>query len=84
MSLCFSVLQVQRASKGLERVVVGLLEFNMLRGELRGALLDQLLQLPDAAVFFIFRRNSIHTWFPTHVGICNYGTDSLGSWALCW
>src|SRR6266478_3812212 len=45
MSFRFGIFQVQGASEGLERVVVGLLEFHVLCGELRGALLDKLLQV---------------------------------------
>ncbi len=45
MSFRFGVLQVQSASEGLKRVVVGLLEFHVLHGELRGALLDELFQV---------------------------------------
>jgi hypothetical protein len=37
-------------------------------GKLSGSLLDQLLQLPDAAVFFIFHSSLA----------VDYGTDSLG------
>ncbi len=39
-------------------------------GKLSGSLLDQLLQLPDAAVFFIFRRSSMHTRSPAHGASC--------------
>src|SRR5216684_2484597 len=45
MPFRFGILQVQGASKSLERVVVGLLEFHVLCSELRGALLDKLLQV---------------------------------------
>ena len=45
MSFRFSVLQVQSASEGLKRVVVGLLEFHVLCGELCGAFLDEMLKV---------------------------------------
>src|SRR6266446_8748317 len=45
MSFRFGIFQVQRASEGFERVVVGLLEFHVLCRELRGALLDELLEV---------------------------------------
>src|SRR5260370_578695 len=41
----FGILQVQGAAEGLKRVGVGLLEFHVLGGELRGALLDQLFKV---------------------------------------
>src|SRR5207302_4667713 len=45
MSFGFGILQVQRASESFEGIVVGLFEFHVLGGELRGALLDKLLQI---------------------------------------
>src|SRR6202008_5127345 len=45
MSFCFRILQIQCASQGLERFVVGALEFNVLCGELRSAFLDELLEV---------------------------------------
>ena len=45
MPFRFGILQVQGASESLERVVVRLLEFHMLCGELRSAFLDEMLQV---------------------------------------
>src|SRR5438128_5367036 len=45
MPFGFGILQVKRASESFEGIVVRLFEFHVLGGELRGALLDKLLQI---------------------------------------
>jgi len=54
MSLGLGALQVQRGAQSFHGTVIRLFELFERSGKLSGSLLDQLLQLPDAAVFFIF------------------------------
>ena len=70
MPFRLGVFQVKSAAQSIESIVVGLFELDQRSGKLSGSLLDQLLQLPDAAVFFIFYRSSIHTRFPANVASC--------------
>ena len=48
----FGILKVQGAAESFESVVVGLLEFGVLCGELRGALFDQLLEVALVGTVF--------------------------------
>jgi hypothetical protein len=70
MAFGLCVLQVERAAQSFQGIVLRLFEPVQRFGKLVGSLLNQLLQLPDAAVFFIFRRSSIHTRFPAHGASC--------------
>jgi hypothetical protein len=63
--------QLNRGAQGLQGIVIRFFELFPRSEKLSGSFLDQLLQFPDAAVFFHFPPEFDSSRLSAHVGSCS-------------